>query len=138
MTGVTGFSRSDRLATASSVASRASIEPRTALNASNTNGLHRVLTDYIAYYLRSRTHLALGKDTPVTRPAHRCRPDALSPSQKSAVYTTVTTASPHSCRTTSAPATAKSNHLCVEHFRVAVEALGRSRPRTLVCARSEE
>jgi hypothetical protein len=34
----------------------------------NTNGLHRVLTDYIAYYLRSRTHLALGKDTPVTRP----------------------------------------------------------------------
>ena len=34
----------------------------------NTTGLHRVLTDYIAYYLRSRTHLALGKDTPVTRP----------------------------------------------------------------------
>ena len=34
----------------------------------NTKGLHRVLTDYIGYYLRSRTHLALGKDTPVTRP----------------------------------------------------------------------
>ena len=39
----------------------------------NTQGLHRVLTDYIAYYLRSRylrsrTDLALGKDTPVTRP----------------------------------------------------------------------
>jgi transposase InsO family protein len=34
----------------------------------NTKGLHRVLTDYIAYYLRSRTHLALGKDTPITRP----------------------------------------------------------------------
>ena len=34
----------------------------------NTTGLHRVLTDYIAYYLRARTHLALGKDTPVTRP----------------------------------------------------------------------
>ena len=34
----------------------------------NTEGLHRVLTDYIAYYLRSRTHLALGKDTPITRP----------------------------------------------------------------------
>ena len=34
----------------------------------NTNGLHRVLTNYLAYYLRSRTHLALGKDTPVTRP----------------------------------------------------------------------
>ena len=34
----------------------------------NREGLHRVLTDYIAYYLRSRTHLALGKDAPVTRP----------------------------------------------------------------------
>ena len=34
----------------------------------NAAGLHRVLTDYIAYYLRSRTHLALCKDTPVTRP----------------------------------------------------------------------
>ena len=34
----------------------------------NTESLHRVLTDYIAYYLRSRTHLALGKDTPITRP----------------------------------------------------------------------
>ena len=34
----------------------------------NTQGLHRVLTDYIAYYLRSRTPLALGKNTPVTRP----------------------------------------------------------------------
>ena len=34
----------------------------------NAAGLHRVLTEYIAYYMRSRTHLALGKDTPVTRP----------------------------------------------------------------------
>jgi transposase InsO family protein len=34
----------------------------------NTKGLHGVLTNYLAYYLRSRTHLALGKDTPVTRP----------------------------------------------------------------------
>ena len=34
----------------------------------NTKSLHRVLTDYIAYYLHSRTHLALGKDTPVPRP----------------------------------------------------------------------
>ena len=33
----------------------------------NAAGLHRVLTDYIAYYMRSRTHLALGKDTPITR-----------------------------------------------------------------------
>ena len=34
----------------------------------NAAGLHRVLTDYVAYYMRSRTHLALGKDTPSTRP----------------------------------------------------------------------
>jgi putative transposase len=34
----------------------------------NAAGLNRVLTDYIAYYLRSRTHLALDKDTPITRP----------------------------------------------------------------------
>jgi hypothetical protein len=28
----------------------------------NAAGLHRMLTEYIAYYMRSRTHLALGKD----------------------------------------------------------------------------
>jgi putative transposase len=33
----------------------------------NAAGLQRVLTDYVAYYMRSRTHLALGKDTPITR-----------------------------------------------------------------------
>lgn len=31
-------------------------------------GLHRVLTTYVAYYMHSRTHLSLGKDTPTTRP----------------------------------------------------------------------
>jgi putative transposase len=34
----------------------------------NAAGLHRLLTDYVAYYMRSRTHLALGKDTPNPRP----------------------------------------------------------------------
>ena len=34
----------------------------------NAAGLHRVLTDYAMYYLRSRTHLSLGKDTPSSRP----------------------------------------------------------------------
>ena len=33
----------------------------------NAAGLHRVLTDYVTHYMRSRTHLALGKDTPITR-----------------------------------------------------------------------
>jgi transposase InsO family protein len=34
----------------------------------NAAGLHRVLRAYTAYYLGSRTHLALGKDTPSSRP----------------------------------------------------------------------
>jgi putative transposase len=34
----------------------------------NAAGLRRVLTEYVAHYLRSRTHLALGKDTPSRRP----------------------------------------------------------------------
>ncbi|HEX5132362.1 MAG TPA: hypothetical protein VFX92_07735 [Candidatus Krumholzibacteria bacterium] len=34
----------------------------------NAAGLRRVLTDYVAYYMRSRTHLALYKDTPCPRP----------------------------------------------------------------------
>lgn len=29
---------------------------------------HRAIRDYVAYYMRSRTHLALGKDTPSPRP----------------------------------------------------------------------
>ena len=34
----------------------------------NETGLRCVLTAYIAYYMRSRTHLGLAKDTPLTRP----------------------------------------------------------------------
>jgi hypothetical protein len=34
----------------------------------NAAGLHRVLAAYVAYYLRSRTHLSLSKDTPIARP----------------------------------------------------------------------
>jgi putative transposase len=34
----------------------------------NATGLHRVLTEYIAYYMRSRTHVALCKDAPIPRP----------------------------------------------------------------------
>jgi putative transposase len=34
----------------------------------NAAGLRRVVAAYIAYYMRSRTHLALGKDTPDRRP----------------------------------------------------------------------
>jgi transposase InsO family protein len=34
----------------------------------NAAGLHRVLREYVSYYMRSRTHLALDKDTPCSRP----------------------------------------------------------------------
>ena len=33
----------------------------------NAAGLHRALTAYITYYMRSRTHLAIGKDAPISR-----------------------------------------------------------------------
>ena len=32
-------------------------------------GLQRVLADYVEYYMNTRTHLSLGKDTPASRPA---------------------------------------------------------------------
>jgi hypothetical protein len=31
-------------------------------------GLHRVLTAHVTYYMQSRTHLALEKDAPISRP----------------------------------------------------------------------
>jgi putative transposase len=34
----------------------------------NATALHRVLTEYAAYYMCSRTHLALAKDAPTSRP----------------------------------------------------------------------
>ncbi len=59
----------------------------------NGAGLRRVLTAYVTYYMRSRTHLGFGKDTPSSRPVTRPQPGALSPFQKSAACTTATTAS---------------------------------------------
>ena len=34
----------------------------------NATGLHRVLTEYVEYHTRSRTHLALDRDSPMSRP----------------------------------------------------------------------
>src|SRR5215211_7470151 len=31
-------------------------------------GLQRVLAEYVAYYMTTRTHLSLGKDAPISRP----------------------------------------------------------------------
>jgi putative transposase len=35
----------------------------------NARGLRRVLNAYVDYYSKSRTHLSLDKDAPVSRPA---------------------------------------------------------------------
>jgi hypothetical protein len=34
----------------------------------NEAGLHRLLTAYVTYSMQSRTHLALAKDAPISRP----------------------------------------------------------------------
>jgi putative transposase len=36
----------------------------------NEAGLRQVLAQYVVYYMRARTHLALAKDSPVSRPVH--------------------------------------------------------------------
>ena len=36
----------------------------------NEAGLRQVLAQYVVYYMRARTHLALAKDSPVPRPVH--------------------------------------------------------------------
>ena len=73
----------------------------------NEAGLQQILTAYVAYYLRSRTHLALAKDTPSPRPV---TPPSAGPSSlflKSAVCITGTTGSLRSHYTAaSVPATA--------------------------------
>jgi transposase InsO family protein len=34
----------------------------------SAGGLHRILSEYVVYYMRSRTHRSLGKDAPTSRP----------------------------------------------------------------------
>jgi putative transposase len=62
----------------------------------NAVALHRVLMDYVAYYMRSRTHLALGKDAPISCAVMRPRLGASSRLRTSADSTTATTAWRHS------------------------------------------
>jgi hypothetical protein len=72
----------------------------------NAAGLHRVLRDYVAYYMRSRTPLAWqGHAEPRAR-SRRPQPVASSPFQKSAVCTTAMTASRRSRPAASMTATA--------------------------------
>ena len=96
----------------------------------NTKGLHRVLTDYIAYYL-ARAHIsprrghtghasdltAVGR-TYCRHPRSRRSTPPLRPHRRIAVVRRRPQPQP------------SSNHLCVEHFCVRWRCCGRSHPRT--------
>lgn len=58
----------------------------------NRHGLRRVLNAYVEYYLRSRTHLALDKDTPCHAPSLH---PPMAPSGRFPSWVASTTASPH-------------------------------------------
>jgi transposase InsO family protein len=55
-------------------------------------GLRRVMKDYVAYYMRSRTHLSLDKTRPLRDRSCRRRPGASSRSRRSTGCTIATTA----------------------------------------------
>ena len=69
-------------------------------------GLQRVVKKYVAYYMRSRTHLSLEKDSPTPRPVMPATRGASSRSQRSTGCTIDTTGRPHS------PTTAPSSLTC--------------------------
>jgi hypothetical protein len=60
----------------------------------NERHLRRVLTSYVDYYHRTRTHLSLDKDCPDSRPVMPPRMGESSPCRKSVAYITVTNVSP--------------------------------------------
>jgi Integrase core domain len=61
----------------------------------NASGRRRVLTEYVVYHMRSRSHLGLARTRRVRARSHRRQPVALSPFRKSAACITATTASQH-------------------------------------------
>jgi hypothetical protein len=62
----------------------------------NEVGLRRVLASYVAYYMRSRTHLGLAKDSPVPRPVQSASTGRIVSTPEVAACTTATIASPRS------------------------------------------
>jgi putative transposase len=96
----------------------------------NAAGLRRMLTAYVAYYMRSRTHLALGKDTALTRP--------VSPPLDGRIVATPEVGGLHHRydRIAAWPSPRRRSqlqpglhHPCVERFAVAVRCCGRSHSR---------
>ena len=61
----------------------------------NASGLRRVLTEYVAYYMRSRTHLGLVKDTPSPRPVTPLSAGRIVAMPEVGACITATTASRH-------------------------------------------
>ena len=60
----------------------------------NERHLRRVLSSYVDYYQRTRTHLSLDKDCPDSRPIMPRKTGKWSPSPKSVACITATNASP--------------------------------------------
>ena len=60
----------------------------------NERHLRRVLSSYVDYYHRTRTHLSLDKDCPDPRPVMPPRSEESSPSRKSVACITATNVSP--------------------------------------------
>jgi len=44
------------------------VDQRIAVDSRLRVSLSGLITDYVAFYMRARTHLALGKDSPISRP----------------------------------------------------------------------
>src|SRR5262245_37416367 len=65
----------------------------------NARGLRRVLHAYVAYYLKSRTHLSLDKDSPISRRSHRVARVPSSRFRRSVACITATNAAPHNKHT---------------------------------------
>ena len=60
----------------------------------NERHLRRVLSSYVDYYQRTRTHLSLDKDCPESRPIQHAASEESSPSRKSVACIIATNASP--------------------------------------------
>jgi hypothetical protein len=88
----------------------------------NAAGLRRVLTDYVEYYLRSRTHLSLNKHAPGSRAVVPPTNGDIVSIHKSVVCITATNGAPRNARATHHVAGAQRPFTKAEHNRrIAIE-----------------
>ena len=76
--------------------------------------LRRVLTDYVAYYHGSRTHLSLAKDAPTPRRVQGVTEGDVMHFGKSAACTTVTNDAPHDVTSSAAAGTSQGSRRATE------------------------